>query len=346
MASSTSVRNGLLVGIMVMAQCFWLFTTFAYSEEGISINFNHSVGEVGRIGTVGGVANVPSPPPPMTAVPSAASGSSVQVSFTEVGGTVDPAIPSTPASGGGDLGAQIKYCIVFPLLNSAGNPIPNFNVPACSSTSTPPTPAQPRLSVVKVVVNNNGGTATTSNFILFVGSTQVTSGVSRIFSPGTYTISESTTTVTIGTTTVQYLQSISGDCSSSGSVTLALGDNKVCTITNDDPGSGSTGGNGGNSGNGGSGSTDNGGSSGGNSGGSSGGSSSGFGPGGYSPPGQILGTTTPPSPDYMGGDNPEPGVPNAGSGGNASDTLGLLVFSLMASFLSLFLLRMSLKARP
>jgi hypothetical protein len=49
-----------------------------------------------------------------------------------------------------DLGAQIKYCIVFPFLNSLGSPIPTFNVPTCrNATST-------------TVVSGGGITASTS----------------------------------------------------------------------------------------------------------------------------------------------------------------------------------------
>ncbi|OGG62721.1 hypothetical protein A3C19_03405 [Candidatus Kaiserbacteria bacterium RIFCSPHIGHO2_02_FULL_54_22] len=46
------------------------------------------------------------------------------------------------------------------------------------------------------------------------------------FSPGTYTVSE--------TNQPGYTATISGNCSASGSVTLAAGENKVCTITNND----------------------------------------------------------------------------------------------------------------
>ena len=35
-----------------------------------------------------------------------------------------------------DLGSQIKYCIVFPFLNSFGPPIPTFHVPVCPNATT------------------------------------------------------------------------------------------------------------------------------------------------------------------------------------------------------------------
>ena len=206
----------------------------------------------------------------------------------------------------------------------------------CEST-TPPPLGSPRLSVLKVVVNDDGGAGTTASFQLRVGTRSITSGTVYVLSAGTYQISEATTTVTVGTTTVQYVQSFSGDCNSSGQVTLSLGDSKVCVLTNNDAGPGTTGGNppppppGG-------GSTDTGPGGGGTpppsppSGGSccGGGSpspspspSGGSGGSNPSPPGIVAGTTTPP---YMGGYIPE--VPNTGAGGTANSVLLALVISL------------------
>lgn len=82
------------------------------------------------------------------------------------------------------------------------------------------------LTVNKVVVNNDSGNKVISNFPLFVDSTSVTSGASNTFSAGTYTVSE--------TVDSHYTQTFSGDCDSTGSITLYPGDNLVCTITNDD----------------------------------------------------------------------------------------------------------------
>ncbi len=83
---------------------------------------------------------------------------------------------------------------------------------------------QPTLTVVKVVNNSNGGTLNVSDFPLFVDTTAVTSGQANGFNAGTYTVSETNQT--------NYTASFSGDCNSSGSVTLAAGENKTCTITN------------------------------------------------------------------------------------------------------------------
>jgi len=85
---------------------------------------------------------------------------------------------------------------------------------------------QPKLTVTKVVTNDNGGTKVVSDFPLFVGSSSVKSGAQNGFNAGTYTVSETDST--------GYTGVISGDCDVSGSVTLSVGDVKSCTITNND----------------------------------------------------------------------------------------------------------------
>ena len=81
---------------------------------------------------------------------------------------------------------------------------------------------QPLLTVTKVV---NGGDLSIDDFPLFVNSTQVTSGVQNGFDAGNYTVSE--------TSDPDYSGVISEDCSSEdGTITLNVGDEKSCTITN------------------------------------------------------------------------------------------------------------------
>lgn len=98
-------------------------------------------------------------------------------------------------------------------------------------------PALATLRVVKQVVNNNGGTATAALFNLHVklagadvagspAAGTVAPGTSYSLTAGTYVVSEDAN--------ASYTQSFSGDCDSSGNVTLASGDSKTCTITNDD----------------------------------------------------------------------------------------------------------------
>jgi len=86
---------------------------------------------------------------------------------------------------------------------------------------------QPKLTVTKVVTNDNGGTKVIADFPLFVDATSVTSGAQNGFDADTYIVSETQQT--------GYAATISGDCDpTTGSVTLSVGDVKACTITNDD----------------------------------------------------------------------------------------------------------------
>jgi hypothetical protein len=83
------------------------------------------------------------------------------------------------------------------------------------------------LTITKEVINDDGGNLSAAQFPLFVGAVQVASGVPASFSAGTYQLSELQQP---GYT----LRGYSGDCSANGIVTLAPGENKTCTITNDD----------------------------------------------------------------------------------------------------------------
>ena len=84
----------------------------------------------------------------------------------------------------------------------------------------------PQLIINKVVVNNNDSTKVISDFPLFIDGTSVTSGVASTTTIGLHTVSE--------TSDSGYTSVIGGDCAADGTITLALGDVKVCTITNDD----------------------------------------------------------------------------------------------------------------
>ena len=86
----------------------------------------------------------------------------------------------------------------------------------------------PKLTVTKVVVIAGTGTKTVADFSLFVDAGSVTSGVQNTFNAGAHTVSE--------TVDPDYASTISGDCASDGTITLAPGDVKSCTITNNDVG--------------------------------------------------------------------------------------------------------------
>ena len=85
----------------------------------------------------------------------------------------------------------------------------------------------PTLTIVKTVVNDNGGTKQVSDFPLFINGNAATSGTAYTLSAGTHTASE---TQQAGYTASDW----GGDCAADGSVTLNLGEHKTCTITNDD----------------------------------------------------------------------------------------------------------------
>ena len=93
----------------------------------------------------------------------------------------------------------------------------------CSITNSD---IQPKLTITKVVIDDNGGTKEVSDFPLFVDQTSVVSGVENGFNVGEYIVNE--------TENAGYTAVISGDCDENGNVSLAVGDVKSCTITNDD----------------------------------------------------------------------------------------------------------------
>lgn len=86
---------------------------------------------------------------------------------------------------------------------------------------------QAYITVTKVVVNNNGGLAQPNDFSLTLEGTGVSSGVPVPVNPGTYTAGE---TQVSGYAFTGY----SGDCDSNGDTTVALGESKTCTLTNND----------------------------------------------------------------------------------------------------------------
>lgn len=81
------------------------------------------------------------------------------------------------------------------------------------------TPAPPQLTVTKTVV---GGTKVVSNFPLFIDGSSVTSGVASTTTIGLHTVSE--------TSDPSYTSLIGGDCAANGTITLAAGEVKFCTI--------------------------------------------------------------------------------------------------------------------
>lgn len=94
-----------------------------------------------------------------------------------------------------------------------------ITVPSCSTNGT--------INVVKTVINDNGGSKVVSDFPLFVNGAPVTSGATNSYAPGTYTVTETNNPAL-------YSSAFSGDCDATGHITLTAGQNKICTITNND----------------------------------------------------------------------------------------------------------------
>ena len=94
------------------------------------------------------------------------------------------------------------------------------------------------LRVIKQVVNDNGGTKTAADFNLHVksGGTDVAGSPGAGSATGTvYTLASGTYVVSEDAPPAGYAQTgISGDCAADGTVTVAAGMEKTCTITNDD----------------------------------------------------------------------------------------------------------------
>lgn len=116
-----------------------------------------------------------------------------------------------------------------------------FNGPVTTTTTTinlpTCTPPPATLHVVKQVVNDNGGNTTASSFSMHVkvsGTDVAGSPAAGTGTPGTLYSLAAGTYVVSEDIDATYGQTFSGDCDSSGSVTLASGEDKTCTITNND----------------------------------------------------------------------------------------------------------------
>lgn len=105
-----------------------------------------------------------------------------------------------------------------------------LTVPICAA-------APATLHVVKAVINDNGGTAVAADFNLRVkllGVDVVGSPAIGTVAPGTSYTLDADTYVVSEDALAGYSATFSGDCDASGNITLAPGDDKTCTITNDD----------------------------------------------------------------------------------------------------------------
>lgn len=109
--------------------------------------------------------------------------------------------------------------------------VTSITVPTCMAAAAVSSRQPATINVVKVVINDGGGTKKVSDFPLFVNGTPVVSGITKTFpAPAAlYKISETYDSS-------KYKQSFSGDCDLQGGLNLIPGDNKFCIITNNDIG--------------------------------------------------------------------------------------------------------------
>ena len=85
----------------------------------------------------------------------------------------------------------------------------------------------PKLTLVKTVTNDNGGGAVTTDFQGKINGNNVPWASAQTLTPGSFTASETNlSTYDAGAWGV--------NCAENGTITLAYGDNKTCTITNND----------------------------------------------------------------------------------------------------------------
>ncbi|MGH9910644.1 MAG: Ig-like domain-containing protein, partial [Nitrososphaerales archaeon] len=85
---------------------------------------------------------------------------------------------------------------------------------------------QPTLTIIKKIINDNGGTLAINGVTLKNDGNTVTNATINNVSAGVHTVSEAAIP--------GYTGIISGDCQPNGSVTLAPGNSKTCIITNND----------------------------------------------------------------------------------------------------------------
>ena len=117
--------------------------------------------------------------------------------------------------------------------NCSGVVIPNGGTATCTITNTA---IAPKLTLVKTVVNDNGGTAQPTDWTLSATGPTSISGAGGVtsdatFQSGTYTLSESTGSAGYAAGT----WSCTGTGTQNGAtITLAIGQSAICTIVNND----------------------------------------------------------------------------------------------------------------
>src|SRR6185503_17593123 len=85
---------------------------------------------------------------------------------------------------------------------------------------------QPLLTIHKVVVNDDGGAASASDWSFSAGGSPIALDNATGLDAGSHSIGESGP--------AGYTLSFSGDCDANGTVQMAIGQQYECTLTNDD----------------------------------------------------------------------------------------------------------------
>ena len=131
-----------------------------------------------------------------------------------------------------DFAGGIPHPVDSIMFREAGTAAPanlgkGFLIDNFSTFSGPvPVPAA-SLSVIKLVINDDGGTKIATDFPLFVNGVPIVSGATTTLpSNVSYTVTE--------INDPNYSQTFSGDCDSTGQLNLLPGDNKLCILTNND----------------------------------------------------------------------------------------------------------------
>ena len=108
--------------------------------------------------------------------------------------------------------------------------MPADGTKTCTITNKDIPAEQGSVTVLKDVVNNNGGTKHEADFVLMLNGDPVVSGDANIVAPGEYTVSEGDHAGYAQTSLV----CMDGDVTLDNPFTLAAGQSVTCTVTNDD----------------------------------------------------------------------------------------------------------------
>jgi hypothetical protein len=139
-------------------------------------------------------------------------------------GSENPGISTVLNAGNYEVSEDVMTGYVMTTSTDCVGSITNGETKTCTITNAA---VAPKLTLVKTVVNDNGGLATTSSFQVKIDNNNVVWEEAQTLTIGSHVASE--------VEVVGYSSSNWGtDCGPNGTINLNLGDVKICTITNDD----------------------------------------------------------------------------------------------------------------